>query len=826
MSEIRLIELEFKNLVGTELSGIKTFKITPKKDKVVILGKSGIGKSRILKNVAPHAVTPIDLLDGGFIKHTYKVGTSTYKYEQMKSGKGLKCSVYKDNVAIIEGANPTVYNDCVKDVFGYDKKARDLLSGKIKFTNMSVNDRRYWFGQLATSDLSQALKYYKISKELLRDTIGGIKITERYISDMRPLVLKDAIELESLDKRLKTLETEFEAVNKEWLDYHGATGNLDNVLKELDFITKQVYRIDTTGLGESSRYATMIAELSADKNHREYFIIPRLNTEIMNLSNELKEAEYYAKNLDTYAEHIESNKAKIAVMKNSDNVFLADLVVADSMMLNNVVSESSNVLHKLQASIDNLKSTHKLSELKLIVSDLQENLTNLGTEQVKETRLLNDIDALIKVHNHTQDVQCVKCEHVFKPGVTDRIDTLEDRARNIRISLDRRLPIIEKARADHLEMHEALLAQEDLKLNVEHFISTPTWSHLVTYILHSSGFNKGSNLSMWFDEYVEAALTTIRIVTIQDELVEVERKQLIAAAATGRDQNACKIKLDQLEQNLVDERRIIEELSIKVSEGNVLLQRASSCDGLEKQLEAILGGLESTINDQGKFFYSQYLSTTKDNLWGLISSVRERKATLDKMNEELAYNESKLVGLVSRKGVFDEVVKELSPSDGILAEYLYRSIYAVTDSMNLLIEQIFTYPLVVKPCNVDDGELDYQFAFVEGESGTTRRDVSIGSDGQQETFNATFMLSAIRALGIVKQPCTFDEPGRSMDIGNRETYSEFISALYDSEYCSQLFIVSHDSGFHSKLGDVEYVVLGDDGVKLPDTYNENVVIGY
>lgn len=826
MSDHRLESLELYHFVGMELGGITRFKMKPQQDKIVILGSNGAGKSRLLKVIPPHALSPLDLLDDGYAIWVYKVGSVSYRFEQRKKGKNLRCSVYKDDVAVVEHANPTVYNDAVTNIFGYDKKAKELLTSAVRFNQMNTTERRFWFGQLAASDLTTALKYYKVAKEQQRDCSGAIKITERYISDMKPLVLKDSEELESLNKRLIELESEYEIVNKEWLKYNGSEGTLEVTLEEMQRINEKVMGLDVEGVKDTGYYQSIIHTQTAALNHSLQFIIPRLSKELTNLENELKEAEYYAKNLDVFEERIKEIKGKIAALKNTDNVFLSETIVLPMTTLRGIVTETDKVQAELLREQGRQTSDEKLSVLQDEVKKHQTIIDELNAKQTRDQNVLYEIDKLVQQHIHTEDIDCPECKARFKPGVRGKLNDLEAQAVKGRTIVEQREVEIATAREHYTVARQALDAKEDLVALVKRLQSGVLFTSLINHLLSSNGFNRSTNITMWFDEYKAAAVASVRILELEEELRDFEQKQMIAAAASGRDKKTVEAKVNELSESLQSEKDKVAELETEISHLKVMLGRAETCETYEKRLEILVNGIDATIMNQGRFFYADYLSKSKDKLWELISGIRERKATLDKVKEELEYNEKKVADLRESKIIYDEIVREMSPSDGILAEYLYRSIYAVTDSMNLLIEQVFNYPLVVKPCDVEDGELDYTFPFVEGESGTTRRDVSIGSDAQKEIFDNTFLLSAIQALDVRNQPLMLDEPGRTMDVGHKQMYSDFIASLCGTEYCSQLFVVSHNKEFHSRLGAVDYVVLREDGVDLPDTYNECVEIEY
>lgn len=828
MVEARLTSLEFSGYDGLQLTGIYKFKFKPKKDKIVIIGPNGAGKTRLVSIIYPHAVTPVELEDGGYIKHEYIRGKDHYRFQQLKKGKSLKCSIWKNGSIVVEDANPTVYNDNVTAIFNFDKKFISILlkHSKHKLCEMKAPDRKYWFSQLAASDLSDALKYFKELKILQRDNTGAIKVTERYVSDMKPLVLKDKEESDTLNERLKELENHYQIINEHWVNYQGGNNNLENYLDELESLSNSIMADDYTGLAETEYYNKLQSELYADMNHRQTYIIPRINNELTNLETELKEVEFYSKNLVEFESKVKVLKDRILTLKSIENEFLAEVVTLPELTIQATLRDLESFVSDINQHISVLKDTTSLKELTAAREAQGKIVDELRTKVGEQRSKLIMAEEYYERFRHVETVDCPHCKGEFKPGLDKDLDKVAN-------FISTKKPEIEKLESDiALEMEklnvctDAEFARQNMQNCVLGWRDNPGFTPLVNHINRAVGFQPSLNVSIWADEYKIALANTLDIIRTTADLKEFEDKQLIAAAAAGKDKNGVIKRIDGLTQQLQEENEAVSSLKGKIKEAGDLQLRAKLADDKGARLKELHNKFDSEVEQQMRYYLNEYLSKTKDELWGLITSVRERKATLDKMSNELAINEKRLAELRVEKETLDKLVKELSPSDGILAEYLYRSIYAITDSMNIFIEEVFNYPLVVKPCDVDNGELDYKFPFVEGESKTERAEISIGSEGQQEIFNNVFVLSAIKALNLEGNPLLLDEPGRTFSPGHRQRFGDFIEGLYSSNYCSQIFVISHFTEFHSRLGNVEFVVLGEEGVDLPDNYNENVEIEY
>ena len=825
MKDIKLKSIELFLFDGMRLGGIRRFKMSPKHDKVVILGTNGAGKSRLMRVIPPHSVNPNDLYDGGHVIHHYIIDGNEVEFKQLKRGKSLKCYITMGDKVIADGTNPTVYNNSVEELFGFDKKTKELLTGRVKFTDMSSSDRKYWFSKLASSDLTTALKYFKVLKEHQRDNNGAIKVTERYVADALPLVLKDKEELEKINTRLEELEVEYDKVNSEWLEHRSKESKMDSSLTELDAIFNKVMGIETEGLNNPGYYQNIISRLESSINYSKTYIVPRLNKEINDLDNKLKETEYYSKNHEVFVRKCEERKAELSKIESNDNLFFTSLINLPLDNLKEIIGDLVTP-RRIISVLSKLVSDTKLSELNDLYGALATELEKLLEANARDNLVINNMEEYISRHNHTSEIDCPSCRFSFKPGFSKPTEEAEVLLNNAKERILGRTNEIDRLNKAIQDTHHDIETKKELRNTIQEISGSMSYHPLIHAIRDSGGFTISTNFTVWHDQYVKGAELSIKYCELKEDLKHLENERIISAAASGFDLNDLKVRYETLSDELAKEKEKIEVDTLKLSKMNTMYERAITCDDLETQLNTLLSGIDDTIIDHASVEYTELLAKEKMELWELISSLKERKIRLDKDKAELEYNQHLLENLRSKKLVFDELVKNLSPSDGILAEYIYRGIHSITDSMNLFIEQVFSYPLLVKPCDVDDGELDYTFPFVEGDAETSRPDVSAGSDAQLEIFNSTFVLSSIRALGIVGQPLLLDEPSRYMNQGHKLNYADFVASLYDNHICSQLFVVSHLKEFHSRLGNVDYVVIMEDGIDLPENYNSCVEIEY
>lgn len=828
MKEYVILELELYRFVGMELTGIERFKLTPRKDKMVILGRNGSGKSRLLSVLLGHSLNKLDLMEGGFWKQRALIDGVEYTFKQYRHGKGLRCDIYCGDKEILSGANPTVYNDKITALVGYDKKTRELLGGLVKLTRMSTPERKHWFSQLATSDLSTALKYYKYLKETLRDTIGGIKVTERYVADLKPMVMETEDEYKDLCTRVSELETDYHIVADQWVKYSKVEHvNVEELLAEADKWATKSRGINIEGLESYDYYTQLISELSAEMRQLETNILPRYKKEINEVDKQLSELRYYSNDTTKLKLLIDTQEDKLKKLVFEENYFDGALDEYSLNVLESLLGNLDTYEKELNDLVIEQISTDKLKVLNEKLDAKKQEHQNKLIEMNKASAFIHDMTAMISKHSHANEEECPECNHRFKPGFKAfDLEASKRQVKNASIKEEVLKGEIAQICSEIDFLTNAVQRTMRLMDYVQRLYAVNGLAPVIGAMLEDGGINANTTPYKWFKEYRAGLNKTIRKLRIEAELDKLNKEYAVAMAVSGKDVGLLESRLKEMTDNVTKTQLKIDKLRSEILAVQSRQREAQDAEFAESKLESLLKIIENSSEKQASYNFAKYLEREKDELWNLLSTSKSRLQTFEETRKELKYNEEKLAQLKERKAVNDELVKAMSPTDGLLAEYLYKSIFAIADSMSLFIENIFEYPLVVKPCDVDEGELDYQFPMVEGESGVTRADISLGSDAQQEVINATFVMSAMKALHLQHHPVLFDEPGRALDPGHKVRYADFLSEYFNSDMVSQAFVVSHNSEIYTRFGNVDFIVINPDGVDLPDSYNECVEIQY
>jgi hypothetical protein len=163
----------------------------------------------------------------------------------------------------------------------------------------------------------------------------------------------------------------------------------------------------------------------------------------------------------------------------------------------------------------------------------------------------------------------------------------------------------------------------------------------------------------------------------------------------------------------------------------------------------------------------------------------------------------------------------LSPTDGVIAQQMTAFIDCLVQQVNAVIADIYSYPLKVYPCGIGSGELDYKFPIKAGNDMVDAKDVSMGSEGQQEIIDFAFKLVTILYLGFNDYPLYLDELGSSQDETHLTNVMNYVKLLIESHRHSQLFMISHYAIGHGGFTNAEVLVLDGTNITVPGRHNDH-----
>ena len=115
--------------------------------------------------------------------------------------------------------------------------------------------------------------------------------------------------------------------------------------------------------------------------------------------------------------------------------------------------------------------------------------------------------------------------------------------------------------------------------------------------------------------------------------------------------------------------------------------------------------------------------------------------------------------------------------------------------------------MILKAINVESEVLNYKFK-VEVEDKITIEDIAKVSSGMKEIINLSFKTLLYKLLKLEHYPVFLDEFGVKLDKVHRSKISELVFKMMNSNYYSQIFLITHIETSYAIFKDVEVLELG------------------
>ena len=250
------------------------------------------------------------------------------------------------------------------------------------------------------------------------------------------------------------------------------------------------------------------------------------------------------------------------------------------------------------------------------------------------------------------------------------------------------------------------------------------------------------------------------------------------------------------------------------------------------QHKAELANLLSSINHT---YEDTCLSFKNNAINQIIRNIQLEQSKLEHMLSEITIQRALTDSLITQISLLEEtsqglkiLVKELSPTEGLIARGMMGFISNYITQINNFIRKVWTYPLNLSTCNMEIGsdiDLDYKFGVcVHGKS--VSPDVSRCSSGMKEIIDLGFRLVMMKHLKLDEYPIYLDEFSARFDAAHKKVAYMVIANLITQSNYSQLFIVSHSEDAYSSVSESELLVLCSANVILPQgsIYNKHVQI--
>lgn len=832
----KILSLELYGYKRIKLTNIQRIKINMTEKIQLILGSNGSGKSSIMKELTPLPASPAEYSKDGYKIIELSAGGSHYVLKS-EFGNKAKHSFILNGENLNDGdGTAQIQKELVKKHFGITTDIHSLMLGETRFHSMSVADRRYWFTQLSDTSYTFALAAYQKLKEQHRDTLGAIKMAQTRLAQETQKLLSPEEE-EHYKKQVKEL-TEFlhylltlsspKTYQPEQL-LRNAKDNLTQMAK----ITEHVKNTRSNLLGHDGPVTEDGLQVSINETSG---LIRGLEYQISHLSEALSQEQELARQLEasnvSSASEIHKKLSRLKEEKTKIHTTIRLPLAWDTKLAAecanalSVVSVSlAEVAGQMQPDPDKLNNKTRYVYLLECVSVLETKLQALDDLQNKQAVRRAELERLKKSHQ----LECPNCQHRWIQGFNS------DEFVELCSGMDARATVLTQNKA-HLENLKKSVAeiesyQNSLKQIVNLKKQWPILDPFWEYLIQSEALTKDpksvtgllNTVMMDIQEYAKMAELDKQI----DELLLLKDK---IAKNTEQDFEKLKSKTLKLENELFGLQVSLNNHKTTLREQTKALQCMQFLTEGSEKLAKLMKDNEKLT---GELVEAQRTQMLRQVINVVQSDLSRKEQALSQMNVQKALVEDlqrQVKQYEEQAQVLKIAVRELSPTEGLIAKGMLGFINSFVSQINGFIRKIWLYPLELVPVLPDEDknvDLDYKFSLKAGSyDNDVIPDIAKGSTAMKEVIDLAFRVVAMQYLGLQECPLLLDEFAASFDSAHRQAAYYTINNVMAQSNFSQLYIVSHYEQTYGSLKNAEMTVICPSNVVIPReaVFNQHVQI--
>lgn len=837
MEYIKLVLKGYRRLM---LKNIGYFEFNPSDPVQLILGTNGSGKSSIIAELSPLPANAIDYMPDGYKEIHIRMGSDIYVCRSSFSPKQHHSITKNDDPNLNQGGTITVQRELVSQIFNVTQDLQDLMTGQVRFTRMSPSDKRYWFTRLSNTNYEYAIKTYNKLRDKYRDITGTVKtLKKRLVQETEKIVDID------YQSRLE----------KEVDEIHKLLSMLLEIRKPLEETKEELEQ-------QKDKLYTVIAAMT-----RNIILTVNDNPGIGLMSYESLDSEIQEALSNIRVYEVKSDEYMERIKKLDDSIYLLEKTQGNSIeeltrrMLQHQVKQAEvNKLFTIE--IDNQYDSNTLHEalaaVKGTLADIATNLVpnpdryisratyqeaNKKIEELTQARntLQTRLNALQarkqhqEIHRDAPAIKCPKCSHSWHLNYTEEsYNSIVSELETIGQELHANDEEVRKTREFIESMQRYFTLFNTYTSLIKNWqILKPLWDYIESNL---TIFNNPSNLLNAINEFSR----NIDLKKEYDLLTKEvnEALSLIDSAEKVGNQDMSKLKEERehIDGLMYSNSDNIRKARQKVSQLQTIKSNKKNIDEMKTKLFQYIGDSENLFDRTNEAIRREIfndcvraISTTLSRKEMAISEIRGQRSIISDIENQISL-------LTSDEASLKLLVQEMSPTDGLIAEGLYGFIKAYINQMNTFITKVWTYPLVIQACNVEDGgdkvDLDYKFPVHNPDSARDNSsyvpvpDVSKSSTGQKEIIDLAFMIIAMIQSGLGKAPVMLDEFAANMDNSHRISAISVVKSLIEQYSFTQLFMVNHYEGIYGAFTNAQMTVLCPENVIIPRdcVYNRHVVI--
>ena len=830
---MKILEVYLEGYRRLKINKVDSIKITASELIQLIIGTNGSGKSSLQEQINCWVADRKDFKVGG--KKICKMEHNGVLYEtrQYFNKKNSTFEFIVDGANINDGETGAVQKELIKFHFGLDAEVVDIMLGKVKFTRMNPTQRREVLTKISGLDLTYAIGLFKRVQSAGRDVTGAKKLLDKRMVNETANVWKDDDweQWRGIQDRLSTTLTQlmghtnpkarnFNEVDRQYQEQASRMHNL--VDKHLDeYMDFKPLVICEQSIYSLSDYQTKLSELSGNKAG----LVTNRDTimgELDELQRELEDLRKF-ESIDAvkWARIKEESERKLEKLKAKEERFSwMNFDVEYIALLTEVRGILSEFIDcKTYIDFKGQIERTEYEKLKQELSDRREVFVKAGNTLERMRHRVQDI-------KEAKREECPKCAYIYVPGVSEKEQQeLETKIGNGVRFIENETKALEAIEEKTMGFEQCEANMRDFRNIINGFMMfRGVWKEVLSdEVLYNDPLNVLHYLS---DAELEL-INMQEIRTLQDTILDAEKKLIKA----GESSNASS-RLESIakrEANLTDKLNSAVKSLSELEKTRAFLQtnfkRADFVTRAEEVITKMLSDYERLLNERTEAMrelrLQEDIGIHQQKLATVTKTIQEQESQRSVLNDL----QEQSLKLEEDADLWKQLASALSPTSGLIAEQLLGFMHKFTESINGIIDKVWTHDLEILPCKGSGENLDYKFPLrVNGET-EPNADIVMTSTGQEDIINFAFVLVSMSYLGMEDYPLYTDELGSSFDEEHKENLPRFLKMLIDSSNCSQLWTISHAYAVQNSLGACEICVVDKSNITVPSRYNEHVEFG-
>lgn len=831
---LRISQVVIYRCKRLSLSRIKKLIWNMENDLQIVLGTNGSGKSSLLNQICFLPANASDYEKDGYIIIDFIYNGKCYRVSsEFKNGNKHSFIVYEDEgpVYLNDRGTASAQRELVKQHFGITPEIKALIQGKLKFTDMAPAARQNWVTQFSTVDMSTAFKLFNAVKTLARESTATLKhINERIAKETNKLL--ESKEFEDLGNQAVSLQEKLTTLmmNKD----PSVTGNvkqwsdrLESTLAGMNAVANKILDFDIPYLELSPEVCFNCLDDIDDgikdvdsRLQSKQELLTHCNKEYVALEgllNTMKDSGLHgAKDLEERSKALAEEIAQL--QSNFREFFKVDICSGDSVRFATMVAYPE-LQQIFTAMADNRDGRYSKS----IFNQKQERHKELNFSLNRNMQAKGKLEDRLLHIGCAEGINCPKCNHGWKLGVGGNEEE------SIRSEITKAENSIVKLQSEMQELSEYLEEANQFSRLVTRYTQVVNkapelrvlWDRLSDNMLFCTNPAESFRLINAWQSDVQNAF---KIETLDEERRNIDVALSRLAAMDGSDH------LTEKGQGLLDniesvtqtvaflKRQRAELVKYKANMTKIMDMHLKLSEHIEDLDDVIEQLLKTLLNSE----VGGEISDLQSQL-AIVQSTLNQKNSLETIIQDLKQSGEQVT---MDRDAYIEIMRALSPTDGFIAEQLQGAIHSIVDHLNAIISFVWTHDLIVLPCGLHDGELDYKFPFQVDGNVDDVDDIADGSSAQLEIFNLAFRLLAYTHLGLPGYPLFLDEIGKAFDEQHRINLMAYVKEMVGTEQFSQAFLISHYAANHGSFLNADVLVLNNSNITVPNRHNQHVEIEY